>query len=166
MLGRTRRLLLCQPAATDAEALFAFMGDPQAMRYTHRVESLAQMRERLAAHEAQRVRVGYAPWTLRRIAEGDVIGWGGLYDDPFDPGWGLEVAYFLAPAVWGRGYASELVAACAQRADAVGLPRLRAFSHPANGASQRVLEKSGFRRVDFVAAMDRLLYERTAGASW
>jgi hypothetical protein len=36
---------------------------------------------------------------------------------------------------------------------------------PGRAARTRVLEKSGFRRVDFIAAMDRLLYERTADAS-
>jgi len=164
VLGRTPRLWLCRPVVADAEDLFAFMGDAQAMRYTQRVESPAQMRERLAAHEAQRSRVGYAPWTLRRIAEGDVVGWGGIYDDPFDPGWGLEVAYFLAPAVWGNRYASELVAECIRQADLAALPRLLAFSHPCNRASQRVLEKSGFRCVEFVAAMNRQLYERRPGS--
>jgi ribosomal-protein-alanine N-acetyltransferase len=162
VLGRTPRLLLCQPAVTDADDLFAFMGDAEAMRYTQRIASPVQMRERLAAHEAQRSRVGYAPWTLRRFAEGDVVGWGGICDDPFDPGWGLEVAYFFAPQVWGQGYASELVAESTRQADIAGLPRLRAFSHPSNRPSQRVLEKSGFRCVGFVAPMNRQLYERTA----
>jgi ribosomal-protein-alanine N-acetyltransferase len=27
-----------------------------------------------------------------------IVGWGGLYDDPFDSGWGVEVGYFFHPS--------------------------------------------------------------------
>ena len=49
--------------------------------------------------------------------DGRIIGWGGLYDDPFDPGWGGEVAYFFYQAVWGQGYDSEMVVAYMNIAD-------------------------------------------------
>ena len=90
-----------------------------------------------------------------------IIGWGGLYDDPFDPGWGVEVAYSFHPSAWGQGYASEMVTACTSVADhALGLPEVGAFAHPANAGSRRVLEKAGFEVVRFVPEMDRFLYRR------
>jgi RimJ/RimL family protein N-acetyltransferase len=36
-----------------------------------------------------------------------IVGWGGLYNHPFDPGWGMEIAYFFHPDVWGQGYATD-----------------------------------------------------------
>jgi ribosomal-protein-alanine N-acetyltransferase len=84
-----------------------------------------------------------------------------LYEDPFDPGWGVEVGYFFHPAAWGRGYASELMAACTAIADEVlRVPEITAFAHQENGGSRRVLEKAGFEPVRFVPEMDRMLFRR------
>ncbi len=92
-----------------------------------------------------------------------VVGWGGLYDDPFDPGWGIEVGYFFHPPVWGQGLATELVRASVEIADnALNLPMVSAFAHRENIGSQRVLEKNGFQLVRFVPEMERLLYQRAA----
>jgi len=157
----TPRLLLRRPRLADAPALFVFLGDREAMRHTHVDTSLRACRRRIAAHERRRRGHGYAPWTIETLDDRRIIGWGGLYQDPFDPGWGVEVGYFLHPAAWGRGYASEVVAACTALADhTLRLPEVRAFAHPDNTGSRRVLEKAGFESVRFVAEMDRLLYRR------
>ncbi len=59
------------------------------------------------------------------------------------------------------GYASEMIAACMSIADhALRLPKVRAFAHPANTSSRRVLEKAGFEVVRFVPEVDRFLYQR------
>jgi RimJ/RimL family protein N-acetyltransferase len=161
MHAETARLILRRPTLTDAPALFVFLGDAAAMRYTHADASLRTCRRRIAVHEWRRRRNGYAPWTIVTKTTRRIIGWGGLYDDPFDPGWGVEVAYFFDPAAWGRGYASELTTACTQLADNVLLlPEVKAFAHPANIGSRRVLEKAGFESVRFVPEMERLLYRR------
>ena len=90
-----------------------------------------------------------------------IIGWGGLYDDPFDPGWGIEIGYFFDPAAWGHGYATELAAASTSVADNIlCVPEVRAFAHPENIGSRRVLEKAGFEVVRFVPEMERFLYSR------
>ncbi len=142
-------------------ALFAFLGDPQAMRHTHADATLRDCRRRVAVHEWQRRRHGYAPWTIVARAERRIIGWGGLYQDPFDPGWGVEIGYFFEPRAWGRGYASELAAACTDLADRVlQLPAIAAFAHSDNLGSRRVLEKAGFQPIRHVPEMSRLLYRR------
>lgn len=162
----TSRLLLRRPTLADVPLLFTFLGDADAMRFTHTDASLRACRRRIAVHEWFRRRNGYAPWTVIGKADDRIIGWGGLYIDPFDPGWGVEVGYFLARAAWGQGYATELVAACTSLADDVlHLPQLQAFAHPSNAASRRVLEKAGFRPVGFVATMERLLYRRGKGSA-
>ena len=157
----TTRLLLRRPILADVPALFAFLGDIQAMRHTHCDASLRACRRRIAVHEWRRRRDGYAPWTIVAKADGRIIGWGGLYDDPFDPGWGAEVGYFFHPAAWGNGYATELVTACMSLADdTLRLPAVTAFARPENVGSRRVLEKAGFAVARYVSEMQRLLYRR------
>lgn len=58
-----------------------------------------------------------------------------------------EIGYWLGEAVWGRGVATAAVAAVTRRAlTALGYRRLFATVFGRNGASQRVLEKCGYRR--------------------
>lgn len=152
----TARLSLRPPEAGDVDPLFAFLGDGEAMRFT----SIQPTRDACAAylieHERWRDRNGCAPWVVIASESNRIAGYGGLYEDPFDPGWGVEVGYFFAPWAWGRGYASELVAACLDIARrSRRWPEITAFAHPENAASRRVLEKAGFREIEFVDAMNR-----------
>jgi RimJ/RimL family protein N-acetyltransferase len=151
----TARLHLSPPRLEDAPALFAFMGDAEVMQHTYRQESLRTMRRHIAGHWWQARKLGFGCWTVRH--EGRVIGFGGLNDDPFDPGYGPEVAYFFAREAWGRGFAGEVVAASLDRARELGLPALRAFVHPQNAASRRVLERAGFTVERWVPEMTRWL---------
>jgi RimJ/RimL family protein N-acetyltransferase len=162
----TARLTLRPLEASDVPALYAIQSDRTAMRYTYAAPSLAECERRLQAYEAQRVERGFAPWVALLRAEGAIVGWGGLGVDPFEPGWGAEVAYFFHPARWGRGFATELVdAALAHGFADHGLAVIGAFAHPDNGASIRVLEKGGFELVRFEPALGRNHYE-TARAAW
>ena len=161
MAMETARLMLRRPTLADVPELFTFLGDAAVMQYTDVEASIRDCRRRVAAHEHRRRQDGYAPWTVVGKADGRIVGRGGLYNDPFEPGWGVEVGYFFHPDVWGRGYATELVAACIDFADRVlRLPEVRAFAHPANAGSRRVLEKSGFEIVRYVPELERLLYSR------
>lgn len=154
----TARLHLSPPRLSDAPALFAFMGDAEVMRHTYRQASLRSMRRHIAGHAQQARRLGFGCWTIRH--EGAVIGFGGLNDDPFDPGYGPEIAYFLAPTAWGQGFAGEIVTAALAEARRLGLPWVRAFVHPDNAASRRVLDRAGFVVEKFVPDMTRWLLRR------
>ena len=156
----TPRLRLRHPSLADVPTLHAFMGDPTAMQHTHVHETQRDLRRHLAAHRWHGRKIGCAPWTIIEKSSNHIIGFGGLYDDLFDPGnWGIEVGYFFAPTAWGKGYASELVSACIKDArDRMHIPELRAFAHPANVASRRVLTKAGFQETRYVEEMDRFFY--------
>ena len=161
----TARLVLRRPVLADVPKLFEFLGDPATMRHTHADSTLRDCRRRVSVHEWRRRRDGFAPWTILDRADARIVGWGGLYDDPFDPGWGVEVGYYFHPIAWGRGYATELVAACVSLADdALRLPEVRAFARPEHSGSRRVLEKAGFDEARFVPEMERLLYRRLRNA--
>jgi len=131
------------------------------MRFTHHHASLRECRRRLAAFEWRRRQRGYAPWAVVRKDDQQLVGWGGLYEDPFDPAWGVELGYSFHPATWGQGYGTELARACMAWADdALKLPEVRAFAHPENVASQRILTKTGFMAVRFIPKLNRLLFTR------
>ncbi|MBR0718555.1 GNAT family N-acetyltransferase [Bradyrhizobium liaoningense] len=161
MTHQTARLTLRPPRLADTAKLFAFLGDAAAMRYTTVQKSVRDCRRYLAAHERQRRRIGCAPWVVSEKGSGAIIGFGGLYDDPFDPGWGVEVGYFFAPSAWGNGFATELTQACVDFArENTRWTVLTAFAHPQNVGSHKVLLKAGFRQERFVPEMERYLYRR------
>ena len=159
----TPRLLMRPVLPSDAEAFFAFLGDPDAMCYTYCHTSLRECRRRLAAFEWQRHKRGYAPWAAIAKADDRLVGWGGVYVDPFDPRWGPELGYSFHPGAWGQGFATELAHACLEWADRVlCLPEVSAFAHSDNAASRRVLDKVGLVAVRTVPEMDRILYRRAS----
>jgi RimJ/RimL family protein N-acetyltransferase len=54
--------------------------------------------------------------------------------------------YVLAKDAWGKGYATEALAAMVEVARRIGVVRVYALCHPQHRASWRVLEKCGFDR--------------------
>ncbi|WP_354342320.1 GNAT family N-acetyltransferase [Phyllobacterium ifriqiyense] len=165
-LIETARLILRKPKLSDVPHLFEFLGDPVAMQYTHVDASLRECRQRTAMHEWQRRIDGYAPWTIISKDSNQIIGWGGLYDDPFDPGWGVELGYYFHSDAWGQGYGSELASAAMEEADQkLKLPKVGAFARPENKASRRLLERAGFKVIRFVPEMERFFFERSISNS-
>ena len=158
----TQSLILRPPRLSDVPALFEFLGDAKAMQFTHVDKSFRECRKRIAVHEWKRRNDGFAPWTVRLKGSDRPIGWGGLYIDPFDPGWGVELGYYFHPDVWGRGYAFELGQTAIDQADKIlKLPKVWAFARPENKASNHLLKKLGFGVIRYVAEMERNYFERT-----
>lgn len=156
----TRRLTLRPYRDDDVDALYRIQGDREAMRFTYWAPSRQECEERLRAYAALAGRLGFAPWTVVLRNGSRVIGWGGLNIDPFDPGWGPEVAYFLHPTCWGRGLATEIVQASLEHGFLdCNLDVIGAFARAENLASIRVLEKCGFRFMQFESLLDRNHYE-------
>ena len=157
----TKRLLLSEPKLSEVPALFSFLGDKSAMQHTRCDVNFRECRRRIAVHEWKRRHEGFAPWTVRLKTTEKIIGWGGIYNDPFDPGWGMELGYYFSPAAWGNGYATELCFAALQYSDEQLLAdEVSAFAHRQNAASNALLTKLGFEYMRFVQDMDRNLYSR------
>jgi [ribosomal protein S5]-alanine N-acetyltransferase len=57
-----------------------------------------------------------------------------------------HAADVFAKDAWGKGYATEALAAVVDVARRIGVARLYALCHPEHRASWRVLEKCGFTR--------------------
>lgn len=157
----TDRLLLTRPRLSEVPEFYGFLGDPWAMQFTQIDKDLASCRRRIAVHEWRRRRDGFAPWAVRVKGQPEIIGWGGLYEDPFDSGWGAELAFFFHPKAWGKGYGVELSLAALEVADIkIELPLVSAFAHPENVASRKLLQKVGFQPERHVESMNRILYRR------
>ncbi|WP_307555480.1 GNAT family N-acetyltransferase [Paenibacillus sp. V4I5] len=88
---------------------------------------------------------GISLLTIRRLKEGDFIGYCGLIigrstlDEP-------EIAYELFRSAHGKGYATEAASVVLDAAIATGRRRLWSTVRIWNNASFRVLEKLGFER--------------------
>lgn len=142
MFARTPRLTLRPAWPEDAPRLAAAIG-----------------------HEAVVTKLSRVPWPYtpdhaaeflsRRQAQGELfclilahdapaprlIGGIGLHPTGED----TEIGYWLTPAAWGRGYATEAGRAVVDMARrALGLKRLVSAHHADNAASGRVLRKLGF----------------------
>ncbi|MBA3027819.1 MAG: GNAT family N-acetyltransferase [Desulfobacteraceae bacterium] len=141
----TESLVFRQFKRDDVVPLYEIQCDQESMQYTYVAKSLDDSRSRLIAYAEQFERLGYAPWTVLLKSNLKIIGWGGLNIDPFDPGWGTEIAYFFHPDYWGKGYATQLVQIALNIGlNELGLSEINAYAHKDNIASIRVLEKCGF----------------------
>jgi [ribosomal protein S5]-alanine N-acetyltransferase len=87
---------------------------------------------------------GFGLWHVARKSDGASIGMCGLLKREHLPD--ADIGYALLPAYWSQGFAQEAVVAVLAHARArYGLGRVLAVVSPGNGASIRVLEKSGMR---------------------
>lgn len=120
----------------DAAALHPIFADPLAMRYwsTMPHETAAQTQEWVASM-ASAPPAESDDFILEH--EGRVIGKLGCWRLP-------EVGYLLAPSVWGRGLASEALAAFIDHRRRCGGVELTADTDPRNHASIRLLQRHGF----------------------
>lgn len=144
---QTDRLLMREPRLDDAEALHAAVfANADAMRFIGdgSTRSLEKVRESSHKKQASLAEHGVTLFTLIERETDTVIGDCGVL--PIDwEGPGFELAYRLAPAVWGRGYATEAGAAALAHAwRTTSLDEIEAVTDMGNDASQRVLAKLNF----------------------
>ncbi len=78
-----------------------------------------------------------------RDADDAIVGHGGLFSSPRQAG-EVEVGYVIKPALWGRGFASEITMAALELGfESLRLRRIVGIAQSANAPSRRVMEKSG-----------------------
>ena len=142
----TARLILKPQTMADAPALFAILGDAEAMRFWNRpaVARLAVVEETVREQQAAMAAGLCCYWT---VWEGnDAIG---SMDLSLIADGSAELGFLLRRDRWGQGLASEATAAVVAHAfGAMALTRLAAAALAPNAAARRVLEKSGFALVE------------------
>lgn len=142
----TARLVLSRPEGSDAEAIFErYAGDPHVTLFLgwRRHRSVADTKAFLIFSAGEWERWPAGPYLIRSRGDGRLLG---------STGFGFETpdravtGYVLAKDAWGKGYATEALAAILELAPRIGVRRLHALCHPDHRASWRVLEKCGFVR--------------------
>ena len=142
----TERLTLVRPVLKDADAIFKrYAGDPDVTQYLGwpRHASVADTEAFLNFSDSEWDRWPAGPYLIRLRAGGPLVGGTGLdFTSPRE----ATTGYVLAKDAWGRGYATEALAAMVDLARRIGVVGLTALCHPEHRASWRVLEKCGFVR--------------------
>jgi RimJ/RimL family protein N-acetyltransferase len=141
----TARLHGARLRTEDLGTLCALHRDPAVMATLGGVRSDEQTRDYLAANLAHWDRHGHGLWIFRDRVTGTFVGRGGLRHITIEDAPEVEVAYALARAAWGQGFATEIARASLDvGAGHLGLKDIVAFTEPDNRASRHVMEKVGF----------------------
>ena len=130
----------------DLPILCQLHQDPTVMATLGGVRSDAQTEQFLRERIAHWERHGFGYWIFRESATGSFVGRGGLQHVEVDGNNEVEVGYTVQAAQWGKGFATEMATAMVTLGfEQLGLPNIVCFTLTTNQASQRVMEKVGFR---------------------
>ncbi|MEO8486183.1 MAG: GNAT family N-acetyltransferase [Betaproteobacteria bacterium] len=161
----TERLVLRPWREADVRAYSRILRDPEVMRHwgsgpRFRLRrALANQVARFVAVEARWAiasmnrhwhRYGFGQWAVEHKEMGSLLGNVGLtvLEDWTAGPTNVEIGWFLARPVWGRGYATEAARACIDYAfDIVQLPRLVSVTLVSNLRSERVMQSLALSRV-------------------
>jgi RimJ/RimL family protein N-acetyltransferase len=165
----TERLVLRPHRPQDFEASHAMWSDPRVVEYISGVPSTrTQSWARILTGIGHWSVCPYGPFVVEEKSGGAFVGEVGLFDFKRDitPSFdGVpEAGWVLAPAMQGRGYATEAVRAVLDWADAaLDAPRIVAIVSEANAGSLHVAAKSGFREWQRTTFLEKpvILFERT-----
>jgi RimJ/RimL family protein N-acetyltransferase len=142
----TERLIVRTLEPQDVEPLAALWCDPAATAYMGGPRAFDEVCRSLRADLALPEQPTFDLWPTIEKASGRLVGHCGLLDKEVAGRLEIELAYVIAPAAWGRGFATEAGRAIRDHALArLRCERLIALIHPDNGASERVAAKLGFR---------------------
>lgn len=153
MILTTSRLLLRPMQARDAPALFAILGDAQAMAFWDRpaLPRLATVEAQMADELAAMTAGGFLYWTV--LKGGDAIG--GVDLNHMD-GAGAWTGFAFRRDTWGLGLAREAMNAVISHAfGPLGLVRLMARVQTANSRAVRLLDALGFQKGEALPAIVR-----------
>jgi RimJ/RimL family protein N-acetyltransferase len=142
----TERLRLRAPVPGDAAAIRRYAGDERVARTTLVIPhpyTDADAEEFIALTARWWEQGQAASWVIT-VAGGALVGCIGLTFTAEHRR--AELGYWIAPAEWGRGYATEAARAVVDWAFANGWERITAGHFVGNEASGRVLEKIGLER--------------------
>lgn len=140
---KSARLKFRPPRETDLAFTASLFALPELVvhRPDPKPDTFEDSRQRLQRDMAHWKARGFGRWLVSHGSE--PIGFGGVtWSEQFNA---LSISYHLLPEVWGKGFASEIVAEALSLAfgplaadTVIGLVR------PTNPASCRVLQKAGF----------------------
>jgi len=158
-LVETARLRLEPLGPMHAPGLYTTLHDPAVLRFIQLkpAETAAELALRyaiLAHRRAQPHDERWLQWAIRVKATGDLIG--KIDADVNADDIATNVGYLLEVAAWGRGYATEALAAVLAVLDGAGVREQRATVTVGNDASAAVLRRCGFALSRVIVDNDRV----------
>jgi RimJ/RimL family protein N-acetyltransferase len=146
---KTDRLVLRRWRDDDLAPFAAMNGDPLTMRFMPSVMSAEETRTLIARFEEHHRTHGFGVWAAEAPDVAPLIGYVGLqrvpFEAPFTPA--VEIGWRLAPAYWGRGYATEGAKAALRTGfEDLNLDQIVSFTVAANRPSWSVMERLGMTR--------------------
>jgi len=126
-------------------------------------ERIAERIQKAVDHWQQH---GFGSWVFRLKKDGKFIGLGGLKIHQIDGQAVVGLGYAVMPDYWNQGLAAEMARASLDVGFwRLGLLEIASWTLPDNQASQRVMEKLGFRyERDFdFAGLEHRFYRLVAG---
>ena len=143
----TKHLTLRAPTLADAAAFRAVLSIPDVTRFSNWPDAptKAQVERSLRWMSKLHASGKGCAWIIEHRNSRTVAG--AIRFNSFERKWKCgEIGYELHPDFWGKGLMTEAVqvaVSCGHQT--FGLNRIEAWTLPGNPASDRVLEKSGFR---------------------
>ena len=143
----TDRLLLRSLQPDDVERLVSLWTDPVVTAFLGGPRDAQQVRAILQEELVDPPSGRLGQWPLVDKASGELVGDCGLISKEIEGVTEIELVYVLAPAAWGKGYATEIGLALL-RVAVEGLEQKRIVSliDEENAASRRVAQKLGMHR--------------------
>lgn len=142
----TPRLRLRPRTMADLDACLAMDLDPEVHRfiYGNRPPDPTQHRAKLHAQIASGWPAEGGIWVVEWQNAPTFLGWCGLF--PLEDSGLIEIGYRYVRSAWGQGIATEAARVVLDHGfRKMGLDPIVAVTHPANLASQHVLQKIGLR---------------------
>lgn len=143
----TKRLALRKWEDVDCQILFEILQDEEVVRDIDdgKTFSLEKTQNFIEAMEKSDRENGFCRWKVIEKASGEIVGSCGF--GKISETDEIELGYLFAQKHWGKGYATEIAeVALAYGFNKLGFREIIALTAPENFASQKVLEKIGFKK--------------------
>lgn len=145
---KTKRLLLRQVLATDAELVMKIRGNDEAMRYIPRpraktIEDALAVVDMLTNGINEGKSINWAICNIENPSEiYGIMGYVNIYPEQSK----AEIGYMLHPDYWGKGYVPEAIKAVEQYGfEQIGLKILEAKIDPRNENSRKILLRNNYQ---------------------
>jgi ribosomal-protein-alanine N-acetyltransferase len=143
----TNRLILRELTENDADDLFKFFGDPEAMKYLPGTKNLNEIEEWLSLVFQSYQNMHFGPWAVILKGSNEFLGYCGLYlQKNVDGKDEVEILYGLIRRYWGVGYATEAAIGVYEYGKTeLKLRRFISLVAPDNLRSSNVVKKVGMK---------------------
>ena len=155
LILETKRLVIRETNAQDADAIFALHTNREVQKYTGDTipNTLKEVKEGLQKHaEENFIKRGFGRWAVIYKPDNKLIGWSGLkYLPEFDE---IDLGYRFFSEYWGMGIATETaIPIVSYGFEHLKLQKIIGIAMQENLASINVLKKAGMT-LDKIAPYD------------